>query len=52
MQQLEMTGRLNGNARQLYTLLIEMGNKFKVLVQSRGVGRTFLSGLQFSQVLA
>jgi SAM-dependent MidA family methyltransferase len=52
MQQLEMTGRLNGNARQLYTLLMEMGNKFKVLIQSRGVGRTFLSGLQFSQVLA
>ena len=38
--------------RQLYTLLIDMGNKFKVLIQRKGIGRQFLSGLQFAQVLA
>jgi SAM-dependent MidA family methyltransferase len=38
--------------RQLYTLLIGMGSKFKVLIQRKGVGRPFLSGLQFAQVLA
>jgi SAM-dependent MidA family methyltransferase len=35
---------------QLYTLLVDM--KFKVLIQRKGIGRKFLSGLQFSQVLA
>lgn len=40
------------NLRQLYTLLIGMGNKFKVLIQRKGLGRQFLSGLQFAQVLA
>jgi SAM-dependent MidA family methyltransferase len=39
-------------SRQLYTLLVDMGNKFKVLVQRKGIGRQFLSGLQFAQVLA
>jgi len=38
--------------RKLYTLLIGMGNKFKVLIQRKGLGRQFLSGLQFAQVLA
>lgn len=38
--------------RQLYTLLVDMGSKFKVLIQRKGIGRSFLSGLQFSQVLA
>jgi SAM-dependent MidA family methyltransferase len=38
--------------RQLYTLLIGMGNQFKVLIQRKGIGRQFLSGLQFAQVLA
>jgi SAM-dependent MidA family methyltransferase len=38
--------------RQLYQLLIDMGNKFKVLIQRKGIGRCLLSGMQFSQVLA
>jgi len=38
--------------RQLYTLLVQMGNSFKVLIQSKGVGHLFLSGLQFTQRLA
>lgn len=38
--------------RQLYTLFIGMGSKFKVLIQRKGVGKPFLSGLQFAQVLA
>ena len=37
--------------RQLYTLLVGMGNTFKVLIQRKGVGRSFLSGLQFSHHL-
>jgi len=46
-------GRLSeANLRQLYTLLVDMGSKFKVLIQRKGVGRKFLSGLQFSQYLA
>ncbi|HEV2481106.1 MAG TPA: SAM-dependent methyltransferase [Puia sp.] len=40
------------NLRQLYTLLIGMGTRFKVLIQRKGLGRQFLSGLQFAQVLA
>jgi SAM-dependent MidA family methyltransferase len=35
---------------QLRTLL-EMGHQFKVLVQRKGVGRVYLSGLQFAQPL-
>ncbi|HEX3934246.1 MAG TPA: SAM-dependent methyltransferase [Puia sp.] len=38
--------------RQLYTLLVDMGSKFKVLIQRKGIGRQYLSGLQFAQVLA
>ncbi|HVS97572.1 MAG TPA: SAM-dependent methyltransferase [Puia sp.] len=38
--------------RQLYTLLVQMGNSFKVLIQRKGVGRVFLSGLQFTEQLA
>ena len=38
--------------RKLYTLLIGMGNKFKVLIQRKGLARQSLSGLQFAQVLA
>ena len=33
------------------TLLMEMGNKFKVLIQKKGVHPAFLSGLQFPQRL-
>lgn len=38
--------------RKLYTLLIGMGSKFKVLIQRKGLARQYLSGLQFAQVLA
>ena len=38
--------------RQLYTLLVDMGNTFKVLIQRKGIGRIPLSGLQFTQQLA
>lgn len=38
--------------RQLYTLLVEMGNTFKVLIQCKRTGRRPLSGLQFAQYLA
>ena len=56
LQQLELAsrqGRLPDlSFQQLYTLLVDMGNKFKVLIQRKGVGRKFLSGLQFSQHMA
>jgi SAM-dependent MidA family methyltransferase len=39
-------------SRRLYTLLIGMSNQFKVLIQRKGIGPQFLSGLQFAQVLA
>jgi SAM-dependent MidA family methyltransferase len=38
--------------RKLYNLLVDMGNKFKVLIQRKGLGRFFLSGLQFCERLA
>jgi SAM-dependent MidA family methyltransferase len=37
--------------RQLQTLLLDMGHKFKVLIQRKGLDRVFLSGLQFPQPL-
>jgi SAM-dependent MidA family methyltransferase len=36
---------------QLQTLLMDMGHKFKVLIQRKGLDRVFLSGLQFPQPL-
>jgi SAM-dependent MidA family methyltransferase len=45
-------GSVPAGHRQLYQLLIDMGNKFKVLIQRKGIGRCLLSGMQFSQVLA
>jgi SAM-dependent MidA family methyltransferase len=32
-----------------HTLLIDMGNKFKVLIQSKGVNKSRLSGLEYGQ---
>jgi SAM-dependent MidA family methyltransferase len=58
LQQLEtLSGGLDPAVRQerllqLRTLLLDMGRKFKVLIQRKGLGRQFLSGLQFTQVLA
>ena len=37
--------------QQLRTLFLEMGEKFKVLIQRKGLGRLCLSGLQFPQLL-
>lgn len=36
----------------LHNQLMEMGSKFKVLIQRKGLRKTFLSGLQFPQRLA
>ncbi len=36
---------------QLRTLLLDMGRKFKVLIQRKGLGKSFLSGMQFAQTL-
>lgn len=44
--------RLEPSGRQLRTLLFDMGTLFKVLIQRKGIGRVFLSGLQFTQMLA
>ncbi|HEV9037925.1 MAG TPA: SAM-dependent methyltransferase [Puia sp.] len=55
LQEIEKQGDAAGDAqraRQVYTLLVEMGNSFKVLIQRKGIGRSFLSGLQFAQYLA
>jgi SAM-dependent MidA family methyltransferase len=60
LHELERAGAPTGAAgapgqallRQLYTLLVEMGNSFKVLIQRKGIGRHPLSGLQFAQQLA
>jgi SAM-dependent MidA family methyltransferase len=64
LQALGLTGRLRKweeetaadpecRQQQLIRLrtLLEMGHQFKVLVQRKGVGRVFLSGLQFAQPL-
>ena len=37
---------------QLRTLLLDMGQKFKVLVLRKGLDRSFLSGMQFAQGLS
>lgn len=36
---------------QMRTLLLDMGRKFKVLIQCKGIGKTYLSGMQFAQGL-
>lgn len=38
------------NALMMHELLVEMGNKFKVLIQQKGMPMTQLSGLKFSTV--
>lgn len=35
----------------LYKLLVDMGNKFKVLIQHKGLGQPLLSGIRFSHRL-
>jgi SAM-dependent MidA family methyltransferase len=47
----EENGMVENDRRQLQTFLFEMGQKFKVLIQHKGVGRVRLSGLAFSDVL-
>jgi SAM-dependent MidA family methyltransferase len=49
-------GRLDPVAREqqigsIRTLLLEMGQKFKVLIQRKGLDRVCLSGMQFPQSL-
>jgi SAM-dependent MidA family methyltransferase len=54
LQGLGLTARLHrlGVSDQQLSTLLHMGSKFKVLIQRKGLGRVFLSGLQFSQSLA
>lgn len=60
LRELEAAGAVSGDIaapkqavlRQLYTLLVEMGNSFKVLIQRKGVDCRYLSGLQFAEHLA
>jgi SAM-dependent MidA family methyltransferase len=47
----EATGTIDMDIRQLQTLLVEMGLKFKILIQCKGVGKVFLSGLAFQEWL-
>jgi SAM-dependent MidA family methyltransferase len=56
LRELEEAGRKNAADESeklllVRTLLMEMGNKFKVLIQKKGIGQAFLSGLQFPQRL-
>jgi SAM-dependent MidA family methyltransferase len=60
LQGLGLAGRLRNreekgmgetDRRQLQTFLMEMGQKFKVLIQHKGVGKVPLSGLVFSDLL-
>ena len=53
VREMEMSGSIQPGTgmKMLHTLMVEMGNTFKVLIQRKGVGRKFLSGLQFSEVL-
>ncbi|HLZ86500.1 MAG TPA: SAM-dependent methyltransferase [Puia sp.] len=55
LQGLGLTARLHhlgASGQQLRTLLLDMGNKLKVLIQRKGLPRTLLTGLQFAQTLA
>jgi SAM-dependent MidA family methyltransferase len=52
LKQMEKDGQEKTDLSRLYALLIGMGSKFKVLIQRKGMERTFLSGLQFSESLA
>ena len=40
---------IRNKLRELHTLLISMGRKFKVLIQQKGLNKPMLSGLQFCQ---
>lgn len=48
----EKTGIRPNDALQLKAFLLEMGQKFKVLIQHKGVGKAPLSGLTFSNMLS
>jgi len=47
----EEKGMEETERRQLRTFLMEMGQKFKVLIQHKAVGQVPLSGLVFSDLL-
>lgn len=56
LRKLEEAGRKNADGESekilfVRTLLMEMGDRFKVLIQKKGVHPAFLSGLQFPQRL-
>jgi SAM-dependent MidA family methyltransferase len=56
VRRIEETEKNNFEMRQklslLHNLLISMGRKMKVLIQQKGLGHPFLSGLKFTQPLA
>jgi SAM-dependent MidA family methyltransferase len=54
LQGLGLTNRLRNISGDTTPLkkLMEMSERFKVLIQRKGLPRVFLSGLQFSQLLA
>jgi len=47
----EENGIGEAEGRRLQTFVMEMGLKFKVLIQCKGIGKVFLSGLLFSDLL-
>ncbi|HET6252656.1 MAG TPA: SAM-dependent methyltransferase [Puia sp.] len=47
----EESGMGETDRRQLRAFLVEMGQKFKVLIQRKGIGQVGLSGLMFSEML-
>ncbi|MES2431879.1 MAG: SAM-dependent methyltransferase [Bacteroidota bacterium] len=42
---------IESNIAMLYTLLMDIGKKFKVLIQKKDINVSFLSGMRFSQQL-
>ncbi len=56
LKSMEERGKLDGASDQekaflIQTFLMDMGSKFKVLVQQKGIPRTMLSGFMFSKPL-
>lgn len=51
LRKLEMDNRDTASLYEINQLLMDMGNKFKVLIQQKGIGRRYLTGLQFSEPL-
>ena len=47
----EENGLAEVDEQRIRTFLMDMGQKFKVLIQRKGIGKVFLSGLAFSDLL-